>query len=491
MAKQKSSPSVDPATPFRVPGWPYDRPEYTSLAAAVQGEANRWNVPGIAVGILNGGEIETTSTGFANLDTRIPMTDDTISQIGSISKVFTSTLAMILVEDGLLDLDTPVVTYLPDLVLADESVRDTVTLRHLLSHTSGIEGDRFIDYGRGDDALAKAVAGFDSLRQWFVPGDLWSYSNAGYYLACRVIEAVSGKPFETVFQERLVGPLGLETCFFFANEVITRPHAVGHTLKSREEGQSVAHGYSLPRHVNGTGGVVTSTRELLRFAQLHMGNGKVGRTRLLATKSASAMQEPIAEAGDFHRHYGIGWCIHEFPDFRTISHGGATNGFRANLTAIPEKGFAIAILTNGEPGARAIQEIEAWALKHYLEFERPVPKPVKLSAKKLDAFAGTYLRHDGRFTVSVVDDRLDFRMVSLDEETGDEEADRTYPLVAVGERRFRVPDGPNKGAIVDFIAYDENGASQEFVRIGGRLAERAATPAPAKKPSSKSKGKKG
>jgi CubicO group peptidase (beta-lactamase class C family) len=491
MAKAKSSRSADPTTSMRVPGWPYDRPEYTSLAAAVQGEASRWNVPGIAVGILVDGGVETTSTGFANLATRVPMTDDTISQIGSISKVFTATLAMILVEDGLLDLDTPVVTYLPELVLADETVRDTVTLQHLLSHTSGIEGDRFIDYGRGDDALARAIAEFESLRQWFVPGDLWSYSNAGFYLACRVIEAVSGKPFETVFRERLVEPLGLETCFFFTEEIIPHAHAVGHYLKKREDGPTVVPYYSLPRHVAGTGLVVTSTRELLRFAQLHMGNGKVGRTRLLSTKAAKAMQEPIAEAGDFYRHYGLGWCIHEFPEFRTISHGGATNGFRANLTAIPEKGFAIATLTNGEPGSRAIQEIEAWALQHYLELSRPLPEPVSLSAKKTEAFAGDYTRHDGRFTVSVAPHGLDFRMLSLDEETGEEEADRTFPLVAVGDRRFWVPDGPMKGAVIDFITYEGNGSTQEFVRLGGRLAERVAEPKPAKKGAGKAKGKKG
>lgn len=477
MPERAAAPVADPATDtFRVPGWPYDRPAYASLAAAVQGEGSRWNVPGLAVGVLHDGTVEITSAGFANLATRTPMTDDTISQIGSISKVFTATLAMILVEDGLLDLDRPVIAYLPDLDLTDPAARGVVTLRHLLSHASGIEGDRFIDYGRGDDALATAIAAFGTLRQWFWPGDLWSYSNAGYYLACRVIEVAAGKPFETVFRERLVAPLGLETCFFFAEDVITRPHAVGHYLKSREEGHTMAHGYAFPRHINGTGGVVTSIRDLLRFAQLHMGLGKVDGTRLLPKRAAAAMQEPIVEAGDFHRHYGIGWCVHEYPAYRTISHGGATRGFRANLTAIPGKDFAIAILANGDAGSRAIQEIEAWALASYLGFERPVPARTTLSAKQLQAFAGEYRRHDGRCTVSVVDDRLDLRVVSLDEESGEVEDDKTYPLLPVGERRFRVPDGPNKGAIVDFIAYIGNGQAQDFLRMGGRLAEREAGP---------------
>ncbi len=463
-----------------VPGWPYDRPAYESLAAAVQGECGRWNAPGIAVGILHRGEIQMTSAGFANLVTRQPMTDDSISQIGSISKVFTTTLAMMLVEEGLLDLDEPVVTYLPGLPLADEAARMTITLRHLLSHTAGFEGDRFIDYGRGDDALANAIAAFGTLRQWTVPGDVWSYCNAGYYLVSRIIEVVASQPFETVFRKRFVEPLGLKTAFFFAEDVITWPHAVGHYLKRHEEGHRPAHGYSFPRHVNGTGGVVTSTRELLRFAQLHLNDGEIDGARLLPAAAAQAMREPVTEAGDFYRHYGLGWCVHEYPEFRTISHGGATRGFRANLTVIPERDFAIAILANGEAGSRAIQEIEAWALGTFLDFARPVPKRAKLSGKGLAAVAGIYRRHDGIFTVTVAGDRLDLEVVHLDEENGEVEDEQTYPLVAVGERRFQVPDGPNKHAIVDFIDYRGNGAPQHFLRTGGRLAERIDETAPRK-----------
>ncbi len=483
------SPQPPAASGLIVPGWPRDRPNYASLFVAVQGEASRWNVPGIAVGVLHDGDVQTTSAGFGNMATRQPLSDDAILQIGSISKVFTATLAMILVEDGLLDLDTPVTAYIPDLPLADAAARTRITLRHLLSHTAGFEGDRFSDaYGRGDDSLAKAIAGFGTLRQWTAPGDLWSYCNAGYYLTSRIIEVVTAKPFETVFRERLIEPLGLETTFFFGEEVITRPHAVGHYLKSREEGHTTAHGYSFPRYVNGTGGVVCSTSELLRFAALHIGNGKVGNTRLLSTKSAKSMREPISDAGDLHRNYGLGWCVYEYPEFRVVNHGGATRGFRANLTVIPDKKFAIAILTNGDAGSRAIQEIEAWALATHLDFERQVPERVKASSKQLNGVAGVYSRHDGEFTVSVVDNRLNLKVVHLDESSGKVESEDSYPLVAVGERRFRVPDGPNKGSFVDFIEYAGNDALQHFLRIGGRLAERL-DDTPRTKVSTRGKGK--
>jgi hypothetical protein len=204
-----------------------------------------------------------------------------------------------------------------------------------------------------------------------------------------------------------------------------------------------------------------------------MDGGKVDGKRLLKARSAKQMQSPVVEAGDFHRHYAVGWCVHDFPEFRTLSHGGATRGFRANLTVLPDRGFAIAILTNGEAGSRAIQEIEAWALHHLLGLARPVPPRTTLQPQALASFAGTWERHDGHYTVTVVDDRLDIRVVSIHEETGEVEDDQVYPLVPVADTRFRVPDGPNKGASIDFITWQGGGVTREFLRMGGRLAERS------------------
>lgn len=465
--------------------WPGERPVYDSLAVAVQAEANRWNVPGIAVGLLHHAHEETTAAGITNILTRQPVTDDTVFQIGSISKVFTATLAMRLVEEGLLDLDVPVVTYVPDLPLADATARTSVTLRHLFSHGAGFEGDRFLDYGRGDDALARSIAGFDTLQQWTAPGELYFYSNAGFYLAGRTIERVCGAPFERVMRERLFEPLGLRTAVFFAEEAITLPHAVGHRLPSREAGHTIAQGYSLPRNVNAAGGIVTSTRELLRFARMHIHDGEIDGTQLISPLSARAMRSPHMDAGPGRGWYGIGWAINDYDEFRIVGHGGATGGFRAQLTVVPERSFALAILTNGEPGSRAIQEIEAWALDHYLGFQRPVPETIHLGKKKLGALTGIYSRHDGRFTISRSSDRLKVDYVGLDEESGEQEDEATFLLEPIGERLFRSITGPGKGNILEFIDLPAvDGTTRSLLRSSGRLAERFEAPVKAGKPSS-------
>ncbi len=144
--------------------------DYDDLNACVLQELGRWTVPGAAVGIYQDGETRVHGIGVTSLETRQPVTPDTLFQLGSISKVYTATLVMRLVEAGKLDLDTPVVAYLPDLRLGDAQAQRTITLRHLLSHTSGLEGDRFTDYGLGDDALTRAIAEFNTL--WSEPRKL-------------------------------------------------------------------------------------------------------------------------------------------------------------------------------------------------------------------------------------------------------------------------------------------------------------------------------
>ena len=456
------------------PDWPAERPAYSTLAACVQGEAARWNVPGIAVGVLQDGHTETLAYGVTSVETRQPVSPDTIFQVGSISKVFTATLVMRLVEEGLLDLDTPVVSYLPDLKLADEEAQRTITLRQLLSHTSGLEGDRFVDYGRGDDGLATAVSALSSLRQWAPPGHLWTYSNAGFYLVGRVIETVTQETFEATIKARLFDPLGLERTVFFAEDAITWPHAVGHLLESRDVGHRVARPYSFPRNVNPAGGIVSSTAELLRFARLHLADGELDGERLLRTSSAQQMREPLMEAGNFGRSYGIGWSVWDVDGVRIVDHGGATRGFRAQLTVVPERGFALAQLTNGEPGPQAMAQIEAWALEHYRGLRKRVDAPtVPLAATDLEALAGTYERHDGRFVVAAADGGLRIDITEIDEETGAEEDQPSWVLEPVGARRFRSVRGASKDAIVDFLSVTGDGGSACMVRIGGRLAERA------------------
>jgi CubicO group peptidase (beta-lactamase class C family) len=475
--------------------WPRDRPQYKSLAAAVQGEGARWNVPGIAAGIVQDGHIEIVTSGFANLVTRQPVTPETLFQIGSVSKIYTATLSQILAEEGLLDLEAKLVDYLPDFTLADKAAAKKITLRQCLSHQGGFEGDIFEDQGLGDDALAKSVATSAKWKQWVQPGELWFYNNAGFYLAGRAIEVVTGKPFETVLREKLLTPLGLTNTALFTHEVIVKPHAVGHNLLDRKSGYSVAQPYAIPRHATAAGYVVQPVGDLLRFAQLHLNEGEIDGTRLLPAERVRDMQKPQIKAANFADYYATSWAIEEIGGGTIVQHGGTTNGFRAHLDLIPESGFAVAVLTNGSTGAIAYDSIRRWAFEHYRNL-KSAPRPsISLPAASLAKRAGTWGRKEFKLDIAVEDDKLAASMVELNEETGKPAGEpKTFKLEPLSENEFRVVDAEGNGEAWQFVDLhpDSQGNTRDLLRFHGRLVERAqpGSDKPAKVKDTKKKKKK-
>jgi CubicO group peptidase (beta-lactamase class C family) len=150
-------------------------------------------VPGASLAVLADGRVQAVATGVLNTGTGVEATTDSLFQIGSITKVYTATAVMQLVEQGLTTLDTPVVEIVPEFRVADAEVTARVNLRHLLAHTSGINGDPTIDAGRGDDCLARFVEGCAGVTQCHPLGDRFSYCNAGYSILGRVIERLTGR----------------------------------------------------------------------------------------------------------------------------------------------------------------------------------------------------------------------------------------------------------------------------------------------------------
>ena len=191
------------------------------------------DVPGAALGVLRDGEVTAVAAGVANLRSGVEATPDTVFQIGSQGKMWTATVLMQLVDEGLVDVDAPVRTYLPAFRVADPDVSAAVTLRHLLSHTSGIDGDHFADFGRGDDCLERYVESCSSLEQTHPLGATMSYCNTGFSVLGRVIEVVTGKVWDAAMRERLFEPLGLTQTSTLPEEAIMLRAAVGQSSRHR------------------------------------------------------------------------------------------------------------------------------------------------------------------------------------------------------------------------------------------------------------------
>jgi CubicO group peptidase (beta-lactamase class C family) len=433
----------------------------------------RLRVPGAAVGITHEGEEEVAGLGVTNVEHPLPVDQETLFQIGSITKTFTGTAVMRLVEAGTLDLDEPVRTYLPELRLADDDVARRVTTRHLLTHTAGWEGDYFDDLGPGDDALARMVDAIAELPQVTPLGQVWSYNNAGFYVAGRVVEVASGKTFEAAIRELVLEPLGLTMSFFFADDVITHRFAVGHFIE--EENVVVARPWPIGRAAHPAGGLVCTAKDLLRYARFHMGDGVIGDgTRLLSPESMALMRTPHASASG-RNEIGLTWFVHPLDAGRTLEHGGGTNGQVSLLSILPERAFAAVVLANGTPGAgEVIRDTMKAAFRSYLGVEDPEPEFLDLTPEELGEYEGVFGSAMVDIELRVEDGTLIEHEIPRGGFPRKDSPPRPppppSPLAFYESDRAYVPEGPFRGTRSEFLR-DSNGRIAWY-RAGGRVLRR-------------------
>ncbi len=448
-------------------------PDFRQLCDEVRAAMARFGVPGVAVGVLRDGVEYAAGFGITNVEAPVAVDDHTLFQIGSTTKTFTGTVAMRLVEAGKLDLDTPLRTYLPDLHLRDEAAAARVTLRHLFNHTGGWLGDYFDDTGDGDDALATIVARMVELPQWTPLGAYASYNNAGFYLAGRVIEAVTGQTYEAAVRELVLEPLGMAESFFFAADCISRRVAVGHTVT--DAGTTVARPWALARAAHAAGGLSSSVRDQLRYARFHLGDGTApDGARLLEQGTLAAMQEGRMDAGSAFGSFGITWMMKTLDGVETVRHGGTTNGQLSAFVLVPERNFALTVLTNADRGGQLHTAIVAWALRHYCGIAEKPLMPRTLTAAELAPYAGRYRAALMELELTVQGDGLVAQMIpqggfpKRDSPAGPKPPPTRLALGA--EDAVIALDPPFKDARGEFLR-DEQGALT-WLRFGGRMARR-------------------
>lgn len=375
--------------------------------------AERHQVPGAALGILrmrqgHEDELAEAAFGVLNKDTGVEVTKDTVFQIGSVTKVWTTTVVMQLVDEGLLDLDAPVVKVLPELRLADPDVTRQVTMRHLLTHTSGIDGDVFTDTGRGDDCVEKYVARLESVAQTHPLGATWSYCNSGFVLAGLVIEKLTGGTWDAAVRDRIFAPLGLGHTITLPEEALLYRAAVGHVSEGTDK-PSRAPVWMLPRSLGPAGVIGSTAADLLAFARMHLAGGlRPDGTRLLDASSAAAMTQVQAEVPDKYTlgdSWGIGWVRFGWNGRRLIGHDGNTIGQSAFLRLLPDEGLAVALLTNGGNTRRLYQDLyrEIFGELADLDMPRPLAPPSEPVPVDVQPHVGTYERASSRLEVLIGD----------------------------------------------------------------------------------------
>ena len=461
-------------------------PHLADLSDLVRHAMDQHRIPGVSIGILHEDHEWTAAFGVTNVEHPLPVDDHTLFQIGSITKTFLGTAVMILAEQGRLDLDAPVRTFLPTFRLADESTAARLTLRHLLTHTAGWAGDHFEDTGPGDHALATIVSRLDRLDQVTPLGEIYSYSNSGFYVVGRVLEVAAGKPLELALRDLVIQPLGLDMVFFrhWAHEFVTHRFAVGHHAPTGDEtAPTVARPYSLSRSGASTGGIVTHVLTLLRYARFHMGDGRTPtapEARLLSLASLRLMQEPLVPSRSGGAR-GLSWGVYDQGGLRFVTHNGATNGQQALLLFCPAARWALAVLTNSNRGSLLYGPLSRLAVERYLGLEPPDPSSrPPIPDETLREWPGHYAAPGApgaalAVRIFLTDDgtpMIDVTPPSGPATTVPQPVRHPSRLTVLDPTSFRIVEGPDQGTEAELLR-DHSGHFR-YLRYAGRILTRLA-----------------
>ncbi len=326
-----------------------DDPSYGAIDQWVEDRMTEARIPGAAIAVAKDGVI-VHARGFGEADdARRAVSPQTPFFVMSITKSFTATLVLQLVEEGRIDLDTPVVQHLLWFEVASPGSAD-ITIRQLLSHTSGLptllpgEYDRILAAPTADD-LEQEVRRLADMTLSAPPGTRFQYSNVGYSTLALLIETIEGQPYEDVLEERLFVPLGMQHSHARKAEAEADGLAAGHRSWF---GRPVAYDWDYSRIGLGAGFTFASAADLAKFGALHVGGGEVAGVRLLTPESVAAMQRREVEIASPYgnRHYGLGWFVSEHHDSTMVHHSGVGPNYRSDLVLLPDHGWTIAVLVN-------------------------------------------------------------------------------------------------------------------------------------------------
>nr|GID83039.1 hypothetical protein Ade03nite_19630 [Actinoplanes derwentensis] len=355
-------------------------------------------VTGAVLGILQGEDVVDAAFGVTNVRSGDPVHTDTVFQIGSITKVYTATAVLRLVADGNLDLDKPLSAISPTLRLAHDGAQ-RITVRNLLTHTSGIAGDLFTDTGRGDDCLERFVDGLATVAPLLPPGMSFSYCNSGYTVLGRIIEQVTGKSWDRAMRELVFTPMGLDRTMTLPEEALLHSAAMGHERQPDGTLQPAAR-WGLPRSNGPAGGIVATARDVLAFARFHLDDGHASDGRSLMPADLVREMRSVRTELPFHDGendaLGLTWFRKTWEGHPLVGHDGDTIGQTAFLRLLPSQRLAVVLLTNGGPARDLYRALysEIFSALAGVAMPAPLRPPGDPAVFDIRRHTGVYRGHD-------------------------------------------------------------------------------------------------
>ncbi|WP_246258327.1 serine hydrolase domain-containing protein [Amycolatopsis anabasis] len=427
-----------------------------SLGERLAELARRHRVPGAQLAVCRGADLTVVQAGVEDPDTGRPLTGLAKIPVGSITKAFTATLAMVLVADGDLELDTPVGAIAPGLGGRARALFAPVTVRQLLSHTGGLPSDP-------DESATSARQAFDRLHgipPIFPPGAGFSYSNIGYLLVGGLIEEITGMPWGEAMRSILLRPLKIDPAF------LGDPIVPGHAVNS-VTGQVRAVGQTLPSWLAPAGALALSARDLVEFGRMHLlpGNGVAASNPLGEGAAELRKAVPGADAAGLADGWSPGFAVFREGDRTRLGHDGMADGTACYLRLDPEAGWVVALTTNARTGTALWEDLvgelrlAGLPVPHY----RIRHDPARLRPVPSDCF-GVY--RNGNVEYSLVTRAAGAPVLVVDGEA--------YPEFTLDESwTFSVvdPDSGKPHPCGRFLR-DPHTSAVTGMQIGGRVAQR-------------------
>jgi CubicO group peptidase (beta-lactamase class C family) len=442
------------------------------LQARLETAVAKHKVPGASVALFKDGVIETAAAGVVNVTTGVTVTPETVMHIGSITKTINTTLVMQLVDEGKILLDRPLKSYLPEFKLADSGATERITVRMLLNHTSGINGELTPEAGHDQERVVDALGRIATMDQLHEPGAELSYCNPAMVLAGYLVQRLTGRSWYDLVKERIFRPLGMDHAVVLPEEALLHRASVGHFLTSDGTPARTSFAF-LPLSYSPAGATaMMSATDLVTFARAHLGDGGgANGARLLSAASVEAMRTRSASyKGVGFADFGLGWMLMRDG---IVGHGGGGPGvFSWLYTHVPSK-TAIAVLTNAAHGTALANEIATPAFEPF-GVKLPGVFVAELVAQATDApvdpapYVGTYenvatvLRVVPRGNGLAITSRTKFRIY----DTSNLTESAPVPIRPTKENAFVLG-----GALIALVNPDRSGRMSNLA-TNGRLLKR-------------------
>ncbi|MCI1219231.1 MAG: beta-lactamase family protein [Bifidobacterium sp.] len=464
---------------------------HDALQSLVDLAIGEYGVPGAAVGVLAPAQDGTLHAdaawaGVTNQTTGYPVIEDTLFQIGSISKIWTTVLAMQLIDEGVLRLDTQVKDVLPDFrIVGSPETTEHCTIRDLMCHVSGIEGDAFPGtLGRGDDCVAQYVEYIGRFPARTPLGGPLSYSNGAFVVLGRVIEVLRDMTWDEALRRYIAEPAGLGHVWTLPEDVLRFSACLGHQRAVAID-QTIfpapvqpAELWHLPRCTGPCGQVSASIDDLLGFVSLFLNDGIAPNgARIVSAGNAALMtreQVDLREQGVQNNGWGLGWQLPNWGSEPAFGHGGATEGQRANVVVFPQRRTAIAVLTNADAGTQMAAHLTSVLAARAGVAPRPTVQldETPISAEDMATVLGTYERLGEHMEFKAGGPTGVLAVIDPDEDDGPYGVQLTLPLYHTTQGFYAI-QRPDERDPTE-IAFVSSSRGTRYVASGHRVTPKVA-----------------